>query len=46
MNGRSRRARGGCSVSAQTKVQVRARMLRAEVLAAWVTANGGSGSRR
>ena len=46
VNGRSGRARGGCSVRAQTEVQVRARMHRAETLAALVTANGGSGSRQ
>ena len=46
MNGRSGRARGGCSVRAQTEVQVRARMHRAEALAALITANGCSGSRR
>ena len=46
MNGRSGRARGGCLVRAQTEVQVRARMHRAEALAALVTANDGIGSRR
>ena len=51
MNGRNGRARGRCSVRAQTEVQVRARMHRAEALAALVTANaavavGGDSRRR